>query len=1167
MPLHRKTDNPQDQSITERSRALELFTDRLEERRLFTQYFNDETPHNQILYFHGDGGSGKSLLLDMLQKDYCHRVSPKNWQRLNAIEKSEEFIGAFSQTEILTQVPCARLDFGARENGDDRPREDWSGLLMLRRELGPQGFQFPTFDFGITLFLHKTRQLSKAKLSSLFPQEESDLAVSLIDLVTEGTYATLAWRVIGLFDKTFLESMTLYRQKRGLDKALVERLTRLDPQAELRDELPHLLARDLNASLQLHKQGDNAPRQVALFFDTHEAFWGHERLDLPTLSYFQQDEWLRRFLGELYNPNHGVTVVIAGREPPRWTESNAGDWRIDQAFIDSQLIGQLNRGDAEDYLRKAGVTDAELITSLINFAEVEPNQAHPLHLGLCADVILEAEKRGEILTSGEFGHLPRAEEKGKELINRLLKYCSPNVRASVEALAAARAFDLPLYLELGRALHLRVSAPDFRELTKFSFIRQEIDQSGKRFRIHDLLRRVLAQIAHTETLTAHHALETYYQTKAETDPMAKIENIYHINQQDWQRGYTEWGKVCEMALQQAKYALCEALIILAPTLIIESHSALSHAFMLSGNYFKAISRHITAEHLLSQATEIADLALQHEPNHSGILINKGLALMGLGELQANLSKHPAALTAYQDSVMAYDRALALEPDRVEALNNKGLALLNLGNLRENLSQHDAALTAYQDSVATYDRVLALAPELVEALNNKGLALLKLGELQANLNQHAAALATYRDSVETIDRALGKTPKSVAALNNKGLALFCIGLLQARLRQHEAALAAYIGSMKTYDQALAFAPESVDTLNYKALTLLRLGQLLTSLNQHDAALAAFRDSVATFEYTLAAAPENIDALNNKGLALQGLGYLLANLGQHEAALTAYQDSVATYDRILALASKSVDVLSNKGLALQGQGEILASMGQHEAALTAYHASVSAYDQTLALAPKSVEVLSNKGAALVSLGELQTHLSHHDAARTAYQDSVATYNHTLALAPKSVEVLSNKGAALTRLGQLETNLGLHDPALATFRESVAIFERTFTLAPERVEALNNKGLALMSLGFLQASLNQHDAAIAAYHDSVATFDHTLVLAPEYVGALYNKGITLQMLARFHFQEGQRDLAQLKLNQAKNSLEKALALDKNNIAIIQEIEKVNGIWKEWFGNLPMS
>jgi predicted ATPase len=62
-------------------RKLELFTDRHEFTRRFAFYLNEDPPRDQILYFFGDGGNGKSLLLKHLEYHCCKRFSPQVWQQ------------------------------------------------------------------------------------------------------------------------------------------------------------------------------------------------------------------------------------------------------------------------------------------------------------------------------------------------------------------------------------------------------------------------------------------------------------------------------------------------------------------------------------------------------------------------------------------------------------------------------------------------------------------------------------------------------------------------------------------------------------------------------------------------------------------------------------------------------------------------------------------------------------------------------------------------------------------------------------------------------------------------------------------------------------------------------------------------------------------------------
>jgi hypothetical protein len=76
-------------SVTEGDRALQLFTDRHEAIRRFAEYLNDDPPKKQILFFYGDGGNGKSLLLKHLRERCCKRFNPDNWQYVRSLPDDE----------------------------------------------------------------------------------------------------------------------------------------------------------------------------------------------------------------------------------------------------------------------------------------------------------------------------------------------------------------------------------------------------------------------------------------------------------------------------------------------------------------------------------------------------------------------------------------------------------------------------------------------------------------------------------------------------------------------------------------------------------------------------------------------------------------------------------------------------------------------------------------------------------------------------------------------------------------------------------------------------------------------------------------------------------------------------------------------------------------------
>lgn len=259
----------QGETITEGWRALDLFTDRDEEIRLFSSYLSQDPPPEKILFFHGDGGNGKSLLLRALRKQ-------------------------MQDPESTETVPSAFLDFGMQPHGDDRPQEPFNGLTMLWRTLAAYGLHFPLYGFACISYLQKTKTLTRDRLRNIFPAEEMDFLIAIVDAIFEGGLGTLAKAALSVFSKHLhlSESFTLYMQRRKVSQKEVEDIQKMDAEPELIDNLPRVFAKDLNAAMGT----DTAPKRVVLFFDTHEAFWGRER-DLSDHLFFQRDEWLRQLLG------------------------------------------------------------------------------------------------------------------------------------------------------------------------------------------------------------------------------------------------------------------------------------------------------------------------------------------------------------------------------------------------------------------------------------------------------------------------------------------------------------------------------------------------------------------------------------------------------------------------------------------------------------------------------------------------------------------------------------------------------------------------------------------------------------------------------------------------------------------------------------------------------
>jgi tetratricopeptide (TPR) repeat protein len=987
-------DTGQTGSITDWE-AFDLFTDRNEHIRRFLDYLYSDQPLKTILFFHGDGGNGKSWLLRFLS-EYCCKRLPDNLRDARPTLTYDALLRFFKEDKTAQEFPHAHLDFGMKPVDDNRPQEPARALLMLRRQLSKYGLRFPLYDYATLLYLHKTIGLTKDRIKNLFPSEEASALTTLLDLFNDSSVGKITKLGFDLVRKHLLKGMdkqaTLLWQKLNLTPANVEAIERMDPNLELVHHLPVLFAKDLNYAMGFQ----STPDRVVLFFDTHEAFWGSER-SLSSSERSERDAWVRTLLANL-DLSSGLVAVVGGRDKPAWSHTTTA--RIDDKYVELREITHFSEKDANDLLVRAEVDDPALRAAIVAYASVGPNEVHPFYLGLCADVVRAAARQHETLSAQDFP-TTKSEQlagKGQSLVERLLKYTNTHIEYAVRALAACRAFNYDIYKMLGKSLDFQVTPPDFDILTAFSFVWRTRQRGDGWFRIHDLLRKLYRENHDELTLKAHAALENYHRDRASNDEATAIaEAIYHTNRLDWRRGITTWNEVFEAALRLSRHTICNALLEVRPELSIETD------FML------------------------------------------GMTSANEGDYYARLARHKEARQEYLEAIVAYNKELVRAPDYVKAHNNKGNALATLGDLQARLSQHTEALTSYEQAVASYQEALMRAPDLVEAHNNKGAALQRLGDLQASLSQHTEALTSYEQAVASFQEALMRTPDYVEAHNNKGIALATLGNLQASLSQHTEALTSYEQAVASFQEALMRAPDYIAAHNNKGAALQSLGDLQASLSQHTEALTSYEQAVASFQEALMRAPDYIAAHNNKGAALQSLGDLQASLSQHTEALTSYQQAVASYQEALMRAPDYVKAHNNKGIALATLGNLQASLSQHTEALTSYQQAVASFQEALMRAPDYVEAHSNKGAALKKMADLRSSIGQFNEALENYEHALASYDKALDLAPNFIAAHNNKCLGLINKGILHSQLGAIPEGCISFHLAVTHFTRALEISP--------------------------------------------------------------------------------------------------------------------------
>ncbi|WP_293330111.1 hypothetical protein [Microcoleus sp. CAWBG58] len=956
-------------------RKLQLFTDRHEFTQRFASYLNDDPSPAKILYFFGDGGNGKSLLLKHLQFHCCKRFPPEVWQRWREIPKERaaevaEFVRN-AAPKTYTSIPAVTHDFGLISIKEDKPQDRFYGLLMLRRNIAAETkkykFKFPNYDFACFWYLLNKGE-SDATLSQLFPDDVIQLVTPAIETFAEFPVVAQGVAVLkGILKLSGIKgAMKLIQTRLGVSDEKADEIRRKDIDTELIDSLPKLFAGDLNAAM----TGRNKPERLVMLFDTHEKMWDAKR-DSQGITFWYQDEWFRRLLRAL-DYKLGIVVAVAGRDCPvtqlQW--QNAPRFPIPEDYIDKHLVGHLPPAHARDYLHKVEIDKADLVDAVIRYASVNPDknwedlQVHPFYLGLCADVVLAERRRGVELLSSDFARIPKLENKTAALIDLLLKYVDREVRFAVHSLSACRAFDEDLYMKLGAGCHFLVSGANFEILTSFSFVWKSEKRGDNWYRIHDLLRRFDADRDNPKTRRAHEFLEGYYRELGDV-----AEAIFHANRLDWERGVHEWEEVFEEALGLSRYGECESLLGVRGELWIKSDFGLGRISQFEGDYYTQLARYAEAKQEYFEAVAACDRELILTPDDEGTLNNKGNALRCLGDLQAQLSEFEAAKLSYREAIAAYNSALIIAPDYISALGNKGIGLQRLGELQALLSEFEVAKLSYLEAIAAYNSVLVIASHDSRWLSNKGNALQSLGELQVLLRKFDVAKISYLEAIAAYNSALIIAPDYIGVLN-KGNALQRLGELQALLSEFPEAKLSYLEAIAAYNSALIIAPDDSRWLSNKGSVLVKLGQLQAELSEYEAAKLSYCEAIAAFNSALVIAPDYNYALNNKGNALRSLGDLQAQLSESEfeAAKLSYSEAIAAFDSALVIAPDYILALNSKGLALKSMGDLQAKLSDQQEALKNWQEALEMFNRSLAIAPNDDWVRNRRDALQESLDYL-------------------------------------------------------------------------------------------------------------------------------------------------------------------------------------------------------
>ena len=438
---------------------------------------------SKVLVFYGLGGQGKTAL--------CRHIA----RRLSAAARAEN--GA--------ELRVAELDLHGRDKSDP-------DLLLARIRNGfvRAGVSCPAFDLAFAIAWQEYRPEEPfpkienawlAKTQELIGDSAGD-GVTAVREVVEETVETIP--LLGPLLKHsanwFMDrskSAWLHHTRDYLAELYSK--GRLKEPDKLSDLMPWMLAQDLNYYLSRHT-GD----RFVLLVDEYERVF-----DQGGAGKRWEENPFDRSMREVVAETNGLLAVFFTRERLPWEDDPA--WQADLAGCQHALEG-LKDADAEQWLEKAGVTDADLRAAMIDGARDSLHAdalAYPLFLDLQIAHWGEMTKRNDTPKPEDFKVTdPDFSARCRTILRRLLRDYGEAWEYTLKRLCVADRFDKAAFDHVIDSFGTGLAKDAFDRLAGLSFVSAgEAGFLTLHRAIRDVLRSSLEADRHRETaagLLAHY---------------------------------------------------------------------------------------------------------------------------------------------------------------------------------------------------------------------------------------------------------------------------------------------------------------------------------------------------------------------------------------------------------------------------------------------------------------------------------------------------------------------------------------------------------------------------------------------------------------------------------------------------------------------------------------
>jgi eukaryotic-like serine/threonine-protein kinase len=303
-------------------------------------------------------------------------------------------------------------------------------------------------------------------------------------------------------------------------------------------------------------------------------------------------------------------------------------------------------------------------------------------------------------------------------------------------------------------------------------------------------------------------------------------------------------------------------------------------------------------------------ALRDDDKNNHSLAQRAKNLRQIGEVRLEQGKSPAALVAFQESLLIMSRLAERDPGNAE--NQIGLANSHfyVGSVHWQRGDLGAALLEFEQVLPIVDAVVAGDPANPHWLLERGYAYTNLGrilELEGKLDE---ALDAYEEVLETTRRLIELEPDNASWQLEVGFAHNNIGKLVTALGRLGDAEQSFRYDLDIKRRVYESNPQHNIRRSFLAVSQLFLGQLLASKGSYDEAHALLSEALGHFEELSRIDPAQVQWQKRLANTRRELGKVLVDLGRSDEAIEYIRSSLDQLTRLSV--ADADDVITRRDL---------------------------------------------------------------------------------------------------------------------------------------------------------------------------------------------------------------------------------------------------------------